>query len=393
MVNCYRDHQAHQEAVNKPTEKPALATSNVSYFLAVHLLALVAAPLWGILVGFSGWAWLAAGLIWLFSGLAITAGYHRLWSHRSYQAAWLLRLFFVIFGTFALQNSVLVWCARHRLHHRFVDDVERDPHSIRTSFWHAHIGWMLRHWPSSEVDFSQVRDLQADPLLAWQHRHYWALTWLLNLGVPVLLGLLVGEVIGMVLLAGAVRLVFSQHCTFFINSLAHCWGKRRYSHANSSRDNGWLALLTWGEGYHNFHHSFQADYRNGARWWHFDPGKWLIATCAGIGLATRLKRTPGFKIRRAQLQIQFSELEQALAASQTAETWPEVIEREYQQFMETINQWQRAQAERVEAGTATLRDRWQKHAFKARFRELEQRLNAQARRLASLQQDWHGGRL
>ncbi len=371
------------------TGKPPLATTNVVYFIAVHLLALVAAPIWGLLVGFSGWAWLTAGLIWLFSGLSITAGYHRLWSHRSYHAAWPLKLFFVIFGTFALQNSVLIWCARHRIHHRFVDDIERDPHSIRTGFWHAHIGWMLRHWSTSEVDFDRVRDLETDPLLRWQHRHYWILTWLLNLGVPAFLGLLVGEVIGMVLLAGAVRLVFSQHCTFFINSLAHSWGKRHYSDQNSSRDNGWLALLTWGEGYHNFHHAFQSDYRNGERWWHFDPGKWLIAACSAAGLASKLNRTPTFKIRRARLQMQFIELEKGLTSSEPDETWARAIERECQKFTETVNQWQAVQAERVQAGSAALRDRWRKRAFRSRFRELEQRLNAQVRRLASLQRDWY----
>ncbi len=368
--------------------KPMLAPANVIYFVAVHVLALVAAPLWGLLVGFSGWVWLTAGVIWLFSGLSITAGYHRLWSHRSYQAAWPLKLFFVIFGTFALQNSVLVWCARHRLHHRFVDDVEHDPHSIRKSFWHAHIGWMLRHWPSSAVDFSQVSDLERDPLLKWQHRHYWVLTWLLNLGVPALLGLLVGEVIGMVLLAGAARLVFSQHCTFFINSLAHTWGKRHYSNDNTSRDNGWLALLTWGEGYHNFHHAFQADYRNGTRWWHFDPGKWLIAACSAAGLAGRLKRTPAFKIQRARVQMQFRQLENQLASTDAEATWARTIEREYQQFMDIVGQWQAVQAERVQAGGAALRNRWQKQEFRKRFGELDQVLKAQARRLSMLQQDW-----
>ena len=368
--------------------RPPVATSNVIYFAAVHLLGLVAAPLWGVLVGFSGLAWLAAGLIWLFSGLSITAGYHRLWSHRSYQAAWPLKLFFVIFGTFALQNSVLVWCARHRIHHRHVDDVERDPHSIRVGFWHAHIGWMLRHWPSSKVDFSQVRDLEQDPLLRWQHRHYWLLTWLFNLGVPVLLGLLLGEVIGMVLLAGAARLVFSQHSTFFINSLAHSWGKRHYSEDNTSRDNGWLALLTWGEGYHNFHHAFQANYRNGVRWWHFDPGKWLIAASSWLGLASSLKRTPDFRIRRARVQMQFRALEAALSLADATETWAEAIDREYQQFMDTVSQWQTIQAERVQAGSAALRDRWKKNAFRDRIRQIDQQLQTQAHRLSRLQQQW-----
>ncbi len=369
--------------------KPPIATANAVFFAAAHVLALVAAPLWGILVGFSGWTWLAAGLIWLLSGLSITAGYHRLWSHRSYRAAWPLRLFLVIFGTFALQNSVLVWCARHRFHHRFVDDVERDPHSIKTGFWHAHIGWMLRRWSSSEVDFEQVWDLERDPLLSWQHRHYWLLTWLFNLGVPIVLGLLVGDVIGMVLLAGAVRLVVSQHCTFFINSMAHTWGKRRHSDENTSRDNGWLALLTWGEGYHNFHHAFQADYRNGARWWDFDPGKWLIAGCSAVGLAGSLRRTPDFRIRRARVRMQLRDLEEEIASSDSGATRVRAIEREYEQFMDTVSQWQAVQAERVQAGANALSDHWQKHSFSARFRQLDERLKAQLRRIASLQRQWH----
>jgi stearoyl-CoA desaturase (Delta-9 desaturase) len=176
-----------------------------------------------------------------------------------------------------LQNSVLVWCARHRR----ITALSMMSSAIR-----------IRSVPASGMLTSagccatgrraksisdQVRDLEQDPLLRWQHRHYWLLTWLLNLGVPALLGLLVGEVIGMVLLAGAVRLVFSQHCTFFINSLAHCWGKRHYSHENTSRDNGWLALVTWGEGYHNFHHSLPGRLSQRPAGGISIPGKWLIA--------------------------------------------------------------------------------------------------------------------
>ncbi len=367
--------------------KPPLVVSNVIFFIAINLLGFVAAPLWGLYHGFSGWSWLACGVLLVLSGLSITAGYHRLWSHRTYRAAWPLRVFLAVFGTFSLQNSILIWAARHRIHHRYVDDVERDPHSIKTGFWHAHIGWMVRHWPTSQVDFSQVRDLERDPVVMWQHRHYWSLVWLFNLGVPVALGFLAGDVVGMVLLAGAFRLAFSQHCTFFINSLAHTWGKRTYSDANTARDNGVIALLTWGEGYHNFHHAFQTDYRNGLRWWHFDPGKWLIAVCSWLGLASELKRTPKFKIQRARLQLQFRELRERLStADESAETWRQILDREYQQFKETVSQWQAVQAERVSAGTEILRNRWRRTDLRTRYKELEFRLKMQAQRLASLQQ-------
>ncbi len=367
--------------------KPPIVKSNLIFFIAINILGLVIAPVYGVLVGFSGLAWLACGILLVLSGLSITAGYHRLWSHRTYKAAWPLRVFFAIFGTFSLQNSVLVWCARHRIHHRHVDDVNEDPHSIKTGFWHAHIGWMIRDWPTSKVDFDQVKDLQKDPILRFQHKHYWTLVWTFNLGIPALLGFMVGEVLGMILLAGAFRIAFSQHCTFFINSLAHTWGRRTYSEDNTARDNGVIALLTWGEGYHNFHHAFQADYRNGLRWWQFDPGKWLIAASSWVGLAYELKRTPKFKIQRARLQMQFRQLRESLSETdESAHTWREAMEREYQQFKETVAQWQAVQSERVQAGADALRDRWRKTELRTRYKELEYRLKMQAHRLATLQQ-------
>ena len=365
--------------------KPPLVMSNVIFFITINVLGLIVAPLYGLLVGFSAWAWAFTLFIWVASGLSITMGYHRLWSHRTYTAAWPLRLALAIFGTFSLQNSIKVWAARHRVHHRHVDDEDHDPHSIRRGFWHAHIGWMLRHWKTSEINFDEVRDLEKDPIVVWQHRFYWPLVWTFNLGIPVALGWLAGDVLGMVLLAGAFRLAFSQHCTFFINSLAHTWGRLTYSDENTARDNGVIALLTWGEGYHNFHHAFQADYRNGLRWWQFDPGKWLIQLAAWFGMARELKRTPRFKVQRARLQVQFRALRQRLANHPQSETWQATLDREYQQFKETVAQWQSVQAERVQAGAEALRDRWRRTEFRTRYRELDYRLKMQARRLASLQ--------
>lgn len=364
--------------------KPRLVTENVTFFVLIVLLGLVAAPLWWFFQGFSAWTWLAAGVFWVVSGLSITAGYHRLWSHRTYRAGKPLRVFFAIFGAQSLQNSILVWAARHRVHHRHVDDVERDPHSIRRGFWHAHMGWMLRHWPTSKIDYEVVRDLKRDPVVMWQHRWYWPLTWFMNLGLPLILGWLVGDIVGMVLLAGAFRLAFSQQCTFFINSLAHTLGRRHYSIDNSARDSGVVALLTWGEGYHNFHHAFQTDYRNGIRWWQFDPGKWLIRSAAWLGLAGGLRRTPAFKVRRARLQVEFRELQERLAGNPAAMNWADTLDREYRQFCETVAQWQAVQADRFAAGKAALRDRWCRTELATRYRELEYRLKMQARRLATL---------
>lgn len=367
--------------------KPPIVKSNVTFFVVINIMGLIVAPIYGLLVGFNTAAWLLCAALLIASGMSITAGYHRLWSHRTYKAAWPLRAALAFFGIFSLQNSILIWAARHRVHHRHVDDVDQDPHSIKTGFWHAHIGWMVRDWPTSKVDFDQVKDLQRDPIVMWQHRNYWTMVWLLNLGVPVAFGLMFGDVIGMILLAGAFRLAFSQHCTFFINSLAHTWGKRTYSDENTARDNGVIALLTWGEGYHNFHHAFQSDYRNGLRWWQFDPGKWLIASSAWVGMASELKRTPSFKIQRARLQMQFEQLRARLeAADDSSLTWRETLDREYQQFRDTVAQWQAVQADRVAAGADALRDRWRRTELRTRFKELEYRLKMQRRRLSMLQQ-------
>ena len=381
------EHPKAASAANKPP----LIKSNVIFFIAINLLGFVVAPLYGWLVGFNTAAWVAFSVLWILSGLSITAGYHRLWSHRTYKASRPLQLLLALFGTFSLQNSILVWAARHRIHHRHVDEVDQDPHSIKSGFWHAHMGWMVRDWPTSKIDFDQVKDLQANPIVMFQHRYYWPAVWLLNLGVPVVLGLVFGDILGMILLASAFRLAFSQHCTFFINSLAHTWGKRNYSDENTARDNGLIALLTWGEGYHNFHHAFQADYRNGLRWWQFDPGKWLIALSSWLGLAWDLRRTPRFKIQRARLLMQFRQLRERLeAAEQGADesvlTWRQVVDREYQQFKETVAQWQAVQADRVAAGADALRDRWRKTELRTRYKELEYRLKMQHRRLVMLQQ-------
>ena len=134
----------------------------------------------------------------------------------------------------------------------------------------------------------------------WQHKNYLLLVLATNFGIPVLLGLVFGNVWGMLFLAGLLRLVLSQHFTFFINSLAHIWGSRPYTESNTARDNGFLALFTYGEGYHNFHHIFVSDYRNGIRWWHYDPTKWLIKSLSYLGLASKLRKTPDEKIERAK---------------------------------------------------------------------------------------------
>jgi len=364
--------------------KPSLVRGNAFFFALFNLLAVTAVPIWGVLYGYGSVAWISFAVLLTAGGMSITTGYHRMWSHRTFNARWPVRLALAVFGGMALQNSILIWAARHRVHHRHVDDVERDPHSIKSGFWHAHIGWMLRAWPSSEVDFSQVRDLERDPIVMWQHRNYWKLVWIANLGIPAALGWMTGDIIGMLLLAGVLRLVVSHHFTFFINSLAHTWGRRPYSEDNTAVDNALVALVTWGEGYHNYHHAFQADYRNGIRWWQYDPSKWLINLLAWTGLVYNRKSTADFRIQRARLMVEFARLKRRVESLDVQESWREAFEREYQQFRETISEWQAIQMRKMESGAEALRDRWHRTELRTSLKELEFRLKMQHKRLRAL---------
>ncbi len=375
-----------QVSGNGVTEKPPTNWAVTSVFTLTFIAALTVVPWYGIVHGYSTWAWILFAFFLITNGVGIGSGYHRLWSHRTYDANPALKWFLAFAGGMSLQNSIIIWCARHRVHHRDVDNNDKDPYSIGRGFWFAHIGWMLRDYPSGEIDYSVVRDLEQDKIAAWQHRNYWTLVWTTNVGVPLLLGWMVGDVIGVFLLAGVLRLVLSHHITFFINSLAHMWGTRPYTDENSARDNHFLALITYGEGYHNYHHMFQTDYRCGIRWWQLDINKWFISTCAMFGMATNRKRAPKFKVLRARLNMEFKAARAKLESSKVSASWKEQLEQEYAQFVETIKEWQQLQMERMQSGKQKLAERIETEtaSLTARYRELEQSLKMQQKRLALL---------
>ena len=240
-------------------------------------------------------------------GLSITVGYHRLFSHRSHNAKWPLVLFYSVFGAGSFQNSIIEWCSDHRRHHKMTDS-EDDPYSASRGFWYSHIGWILLEEENFTNDFSNVKDLQESKIIMWQHRNIFLIGALSGLILPAIIGLAVGGIsgaIGCFVWAGLARVVFVHHGTFLINSAAHIWGTQPYSEENSSRDSFWLAFLTFGEGYHNFHHTFQADYRNGHKWYHMDPSKWWIQSFKYLGLNTDLKSTPKHSIEIAKVNMRF----------------------------------------------------------------------------------------
>jgi len=240
-------------------------------------------------------------------GLSITVGYHRLFSHRSHKAKWPLVLFYAIFGAGSFQNSILEWSSDHRKHHKETD-TEDDPYSASRGFWYSHIGWILVEEEKFQNDFSNVKDLQENKIIMWQHKHIFLIGALSGLVLPALIGGIFGGIpgaAGCFAWAGLTRVVFVHHGTFLINSAAHIWGTQPYSEEDSSRDSFWLAFLTFGEGYHNFHHTFQADYRNGHKWYHVDPSKWWIKTFNLVGLNSNLKLTPKHTIEVAKVNMKF----------------------------------------------------------------------------------------
>ncbi|MBV8146675.1 MAG: fatty acid desaturase [Gammaproteobacteria bacterium] len=368
-----------------------LIWSNALMFALTAAAALVLVPWYGLTHGFSGADWGVFVFFLVANGMAITAGYHRLWAHRAYEAHWSLRALYLLFGTMALQNSVFAWCSGHRTHHLHVDDEDRDPYSARRGFWFSHIGWMLREYPSGREDFSNIPDLRKDRLLAFQHRYYVPLAVGLNFGLPLAAGLLFHDVLGMLILAGVLRLVWSHHVTFFINSLAHMWGSRPYTEDNTARDNPVLAVITYGEGYHNFHHIFAHDYRNGVRWWQWDPTKWLIASLQVLGLTRRLKRTPVFQIQRALLAMQFRRAQARLArlpasgAAAHIESLRARVAHEYESFLAALAEWARVKEQRLAEKKRAVLEQWEPARLQRSLREIERRLSRQLRRMRVLQ--------
>ena len=290
-------------------QKPQINWFNLAFLLGTFLVALVGTPWYLLKVGL-GWPEAVTFVVlYLFTGLSVTAGYHRLFAHKTYQAAWPVRLFFLVFGAGAIENSVLNWSADHRVHHAHVDE-ERDPYNIQKGFWWAHIGWIF--YENESPPPSVVRDLAEDPLVRWQNRYY---TWIaigVAAGIPLAVGLATGRLLGCLLIGGVLRIVMSHHSTFFINSLCHMIGRQTYSREHSARDSPVMAVLAFGEGYHNYHHSFPFDYRNGVKAWQFDPAKWMIWVLARLRLARDLRRAPEAAILKAKIEMQFERAKERL---------------------------------------------------------------------------------
>lgn len=335
-------------------EKVEIIWGNAVFLFLTPPLALAGMIWWFSTQPFSWLPVAAYVVLHLVAGMGITGGYHRLFSHRSYKASPITKIAFCIAGASAWQNSAVEWCSDHRRHHRMVD-TDDDPYNANRGFWYSHMLWICskgRH----DGDLSNVKDLLKDPITAWQHKHYMKISIAFNVLVPLTLGLLTGDVVSMLLWAGLIRVVLVHQTTFLINSWAHIFGTQPYSDQNTARDCVWLAFFTHGEGYHNYHHAFETDYRNGRAWYHWDPTKWLIASLAGLGLASDLRRIPDDMVLRRRFEENRSRFSDQLDNwGEAWEAWKdEVSERASETHDALQGHLVRAES-RIDAAIADLR--------------------------------------
>jgi len=212
----------------------------------------------------------AAFLYWVATGLGISLGFHRLHTHRSYKAPLAFEYFLAVCGTLSLEGGPISWVATHRIHHQNSDQPD-DPHSPRDGGWWAHAGWLI----FGEANHNNTRKMSKYAPDMAKHRFY---VWLNNYHwVPmVVLGVLLLAIGGVRLMLWGicVRVVFGLHATWLVNSATHMWGSRRFATHDDSRNNWWVALLTFGEGWHNNHHAYPTSARHGLAWYEFDPS-WI----------------------------------------------------------------------------------------------------------------------
>ncbi len=274
--------------------------------------------LYGLFTTAFMWQTVVFTIIWYFlTFFGVTAGYHRLFAHRSYEASVPLKYLLLILGTGAIQGSTQWWVRGHRAHHRYTD-TDLDPYNAHKGLFYSHIGWLIFK-PRRRPGVVDVTDLKNDQSIQWQHRNYLKLAFLMAFVCPTLVcGLGWGDYRGGYFFAGVLRLFIVHQSTFCVNSLAHYLGDAPFDDRHTPRDHFITALITLGEGYHNFHHEFPSDYRNALKWFQYDPTKYLISFFKIIGLASNLKEFPQNEIQKSQ----YTMAQKALDQFRQIITWP-----------------------------------------------------------------------
>jgi len=353
---------------------------NAVLFASLLGITVTLLPWYAVSVGISRAEWLLFFFYVAATGLSITVGYHRLFAHRSFRTGPVITFLNLFFGAAALEESALHWASLHRDHHRYVD-TPQDPYNIKQGFWHAHIGWMLfwRNLP----DYRNVKDLHANPLIRNQHRYYPIWVALSGIGLPLAIGAATGHLLGAFLLAVVGRITLVHHSTWSINSICHTFGKATYDIDASARDHWGVALLTNGEGYHNFHHRFCGDYRNGVRWYQWDPSKWVIALLNRLGLAGNLQRTSPQRILSARTAAEYQRVERAVRRSGREKIFLlGQIRGHYEALRTILEEW-----EKLERGYQRIRQTVSKES-RSTVRSLKRSLAEQHRAFVNARRAW-----
>ncbi|MBT8045075.1 MAG: fatty acid desaturase [Verrucomicrobiae bacterium] len=334
------------------------------FLIVTALIAVIGVPIYLVKFGID---WFQAGMFFFYATattMSITLGYHRLFSHLAFKAKWPVKFTTLLFGACAFENSCLDWSSDHRRHHKHCDH-DDDPYDISKGFMWAHIGWlMFKLKPEPPMD--NVADLKKDKLVMLQHKYVHWIGVLFGLALPAAIAYMVVPTwqyaLGGFLLSGVLRVVVVQHCTFFINSLCHTIGRQPYNTENSARDSAIMAVFTCGEGYHNYHHAFQHDYRNGVKPWQFDPTKWMIWLLSKIGLASGLRRVPDEKILLAEMREARRQAERIAAMEPETPLCEKAMEA-YHSFSRRLSksyaELEQAMSDKVEVSRQAM-DQWQK---------------------------------
>jgi stearoyl-CoA desaturase (delta-9 desaturase) len=264
------------EALERTRQDGKINWVTAGFMLAFHLGAVAA-------IFFFTWkALFVAMFLWWVSGsLGIGMGYHRLLTHRGYKTPKWVEYFLTVCATLALEGGPIFWVATHRLHHQFSDQ-EGDPHSPRDGAFWAHMGWIL--W--GEVNHNNTRvmgkyapDLAKHRFYVWLNNYH----WIPNVALGAIVLALGG--IPMFLWTMCFRIVAGLHITWAVNSATHMFGSRRFNTRDDSRNTWWVALLSFGEGWHNNHHAHPTSARHGLAWYEFDPSWLLVKALSAVGLA------------------------------------------------------------------------------------------------------------
>lgn len=281
-----------QPVANESLDRFLTGTVTVLPILA---LGIVGWQVWSSLLGWSDL--IVFAIMYTLTGLGITVGFHRLFTHRSFKTGKAVRAILAALGSAAIEGPVISWVADHRKHHTFSDQ-PGDPHSPHVDhghglkgalrgLFHAHVGWLFIHTQRG-LKTRYAPDLLKDPIVNFINRTFvlWVAAGLI---VPFFLGWAIGGTIAEgltgLLWGGAVRMLVLHHATYSINSLCHFFGRRKYETTDESRNLWWLSFFTFGEAWHNNHHAFPTSARHGLSRWNFDPSAWVIWGLEKTGLA------------------------------------------------------------------------------------------------------------